>query len=986
MQRVGQSAQQMGRQVQQAGQVVSQGFRSVGQSAQQMERQVDQAERGMARFSRTGAALGAIAGTVAGALSEAARAAAEEEATFAQLEAAVAATGQEFDALAPSLDRHIAQAEDMSFADDEAATALTRLTTITGDAEEALDLLALTMDVARGRGISLADAATLVGRVAEGNTAILTRYGIAIEEGATATEALASLQQRYGGQAQAFADTTQGAIDRIRNAFDNWAESVGASTGELQVFLALLPGLQVGFTGLTTIAGGLARALGPVGLGLTAIGAAAAILELTGVIDLFGSNSADATVDVDNLTEAIYGLYQAGASEDLILALTAVDERWQAYLATLGDVEAMHQRIEQIGSELMIDQAIDTLTDQQVEALKAERAALEATLATIEAGGGVEAINGVSEALSELANLATERGVDTVTFFDDLNEQLRRLESGEITPEQFLSVLQDMIANFNELYVTLPQATGALDDHARAMEEAEEAALALDEAWASQALTLDAVALAEQANTDALARHTEGVTEQIAATQESQAAHAAWMDQQIAARGVITQNVEAMDSLALASHIAADGIVTLAEQETLLGKRMDETTTQLGFYRSAVNDMEAAYAELQARQQAGETLTQSDILFMQEYEAESADTARTIGDLVIEQGKLAQAQIDNAEAQGELTDSMEDTSDAILELVDTLRELFGLDPRGTNLFSGLSELAGLITAIGTRGELPTGGPASSTGYTVVQNPDGSYSSVPPPPGSRAAGESTTGGHTPGSPPNLPPPSQDLLGPQTVVTTHLIRYQTDAEGLAAAIEEDLGYVEQLLGEELEYTITLNADGTEAYAVLTDLEGDVRAVVTDDYVVILEGNADGALSEAEAVELAMNAIDGKTSVVYVDADTADARAEINSLVGYQGDAYIDVYARNVGPAYGPGYRHGGMIGIDPEPLPARHGRMVTVGENGPETVYLPVGSTVSPHAPRGRGGINVGTVVIYADSATNGRRVARDFVAEMTAVGR
>jgi hypothetical protein len=186
--------------------------------------------------------------------------------------------------------------------------------------------------------------------------------------------------------------------------------------------------------------------------------------------------------------------------------------------------------------------------------------------------------------------------------------------------------------------------------------------------------------------------------------------------------------------------------------------------------------------------------------------------------------------------------------------------------------------------------------------------------------------------------------------------------------------------------VEYTITLNADGTEAYAVLTDLEGDVRAVVTDDYVVILEGNADGALSEAEAVELAMNAIDGKTSVVYVDADTADARAEINSLVGYQGDAYIDVYARNVGPAYGPGYRHGGMIGIDPEPLPARHGRMVTVGENGPETVYLPVGSTVSPHAPRGRGGINVGTVVIYADSATNGRRVARDFVAEMTAVGR
>ena len=125
----------------------------------------------------TFAAMGAAATTLAGFLCDAARAAAEEEAIFAQLEAAVDATGESFDEYAGQIDQAIAKAEDLSFADDAAATGLTKLTTITQDAGEAIDLMGLTMDVARGRGIALSEAATLVGRAAEGQTTALTRYG-----------------------------------------------------------------------------------------------------------------------------------------------------------------------------------------------------------------------------------------------------------------------------------------------------------------------------------------------------------------------------------------------------------------------------------------------------------------------------------------------------------------------------------------------------------------------------------------------------------------------------------------------------------------------------------------------------------------------------------------------------------------------------------------------------------------------------------------
>jgi chromosome segregation ATPase len=305
-QRIGQNAARMGQQITTAGKSAGQGLKQVGTDAAQLNRVLDQieantrqtaqgldklaqsankADDGIKKSRASMAAMGAAATTLAGFLSDAARAAAEEEAMFVRLETAVEATGSSYADYAVQIDQAINASERLSFADDEAAEALANLTATTGDTAEALNLLGLAQDLARGKGIELAAAANIVGRVAEGNTGILARYGIAIQEGATAQEALAAVQERYAGQAEAYANTTQGAFDRVTNSIANFVEEIGGSTGELQLILTLLPGVSAGFTLLGGAAGlalqGIqklrasstlaAAALGPVGLGIAGV-------------------------------------------------------------------------------------------------------------------------------------------------------------------------------------------------------------------------------------------------------------------------------------------------------------------------------------------------------------------------------------------------------------------------------------------------------------------------------------------------------------------------------------------------------------------------------------------------------------------------------------------------------------------------------------------------------------------------------------------
>jgi hypothetical protein len=170
----------------------------------------------------------ATAGLAVG-LKKSAEAAIEAEKANARLQSQLAALGIRYSEHEKQIQKVIDKHSQLSgFDDEDLGDSFTNIVRIVGDVNKALDLNTLAMDFARAKHMDVAKAGELVGKVAGGNTGILSRYGIQIEKGATATEALGVLQQKFAGQAKAYGETTAGAVDRSQVAFENLGETIGA--------------------------------------------------------------------------------------------------------------------------------------------------------------------------------------------------------------------------------------------------------------------------------------------------------------------------------------------------------------------------------------------------------------------------------------------------------------------------------------------------------------------------------------------------------------------------------------------------------------------------------------------------------------------------------------------------------------------------------------------------------------------------------------
>ena len=198
------------------------------------------------------------------------KAAADDEASMKKLTTAVAANVQGWDGHTDALDAAIAKSQSLGFTDDDVRDSLTRLITSTHDVTEATQLNAAAMDLARLKGIPLADAANIIGKVHDGNVGILSRYGIEVAKGATATEALAAIQAAASGQAEAYGATTAGGMDRLNIAVGELGEQVGT------LFLPVMQGVVslLNDTLLPAISGIIASISGGGGLGAAFSGSA----------------------------------------------------------------------------------------------------------------------------------------------------------------------------------------------------------------------------------------------------------------------------------------------------------------------------------------------------------------------------------------------------------------------------------------------------------------------------------------------------------------------------------------------------------------------------------------------------------------------------------------------------------------------------------------------------------------------------------------
>lgn len=179
-------------------------------------------------FKAMGMAITGFGVAITGTLALSIKAAAQEEAGVIKLTQALKNVGVEYDAVKESLEANInATQQKTSIADDAQRESLQRLLEVTGDYQKSLDLLPLALDMATAKGMDAASASEIIGRVAAGNTTILARYGIQLKEGATATEALGALQEKFGGQAEAYGQSLAGQFDLLKNNIGDVMEAIG---------------------------------------------------------------------------------------------------------------------------------------------------------------------------------------------------------------------------------------------------------------------------------------------------------------------------------------------------------------------------------------------------------------------------------------------------------------------------------------------------------------------------------------------------------------------------------------------------------------------------------------------------------------------------------------------------------------------------------------------------------------------------------------
>lgn len=425
-------------------------FKKIHAAATAAGKEIDTAGKSVGRFdqatlklSKTGAALGATLGALSGIMADAARKSAEAEISNERLRTSIEATGATFEEFADQLDRAGDAAVQMGFDDEDAADAISRLTQSTGDAQTAINDLGLAMDIARGRGISLADATRILEYVETGRMQALRRLGIVLDENATKEEALAELQSRYAGQAEAYSKTTAGFYDTLRNRLENLQESIGEHAGALQTVLVLLPGLSAGWTLATTALGGFSSAMGLNAKG--ALGLARAIGPVGLVASLAALALAFQQLNEQSHMDRIWEDFEAGAERfDAVIANLAATGKTDL----LDMADSAEFAIDRVKREM---EEIATLGDKlEHEGLSRDEQARLETLAEQYQKLG-ESVDDLAQVEEALATVFAHTGVGAQLAAEDVAELTDEFNHGQLSADEWASAILSAADNL-EVY------------------------------------------------------------------------------------------------------------------------------------------------------------------------------------------------------------------------------------------------------------------------------------------------------------------------------------------------------------------------------------------------------------------------------------------------------------------------------------------------------------------------------------------------------
>ena len=115
--------------------------------------------------------------------------------------------------------------------DNELRASFQRLSVSTKDVTKSQDLLNLAIDISKGTGKELGTVVEALSKAYEGQDTRLARLGIGLSQADLKamdfTETTKALSNLYGGAAAANAETFQGRIDRLKQAFEEAKEEIG---------------------------------------------------------------------------------------------------------------------------------------------------------------------------------------------------------------------------------------------------------------------------------------------------------------------------------------------------------------------------------------------------------------------------------------------------------------------------------------------------------------------------------------------------------------------------------------------------------------------------------------------------------------------------------------------------------------------------------------------------------------------------------------
>ena len=171
--------------------------------------------------------LGRAVSSVTDLLGDAVGQAIADETSIRRLTASLKANVPAWDGDTAAIEKRILAGQKLGFTDDELRASLTVLVGATHDVSKAQELQNAAMDLARFKGIDLGTATDALVKIEGGRYRILASLGIKLREGATATEVLAAVTKVAAGQAAAFGDTTEGAMQGASIAIDELKEDLG---------------------------------------------------------------------------------------------------------------------------------------------------------------------------------------------------------------------------------------------------------------------------------------------------------------------------------------------------------------------------------------------------------------------------------------------------------------------------------------------------------------------------------------------------------------------------------------------------------------------------------------------------------------------------------------------------------------------------------------------------------------------------------------